>query len=79
MIALAPRSMLAAGFLMRLRRLLRLRRDHADEMNARGLALMDDMIVRSFRDCLEVGAGDEARLLTASIRSAIPIRKRRRR
>lgn len=76
MIALAPRSMLVPGFVARLRYLVRLRRNHEDELNARGLALLDDMIVRSFRDCLTVGAVKEAREACETIR--IPKLRRRR-
>lgn len=75
MIDLAPRSVLADGFLARLRRLLRLRRDHAEEMNAQGVSLMDNCIVATFQDCVRVGAAEEARKIMADVRTAIPIRK----
>jgi hypothetical protein len=50
-----------ALFVARLERLLRMRRDYREDLNPLGLRLMDRAIDATYRDCLDYGAGDEAR------------------
>jgi len=45
------------AYLGRLRRLLRLRSHHHEELNERGLWLLDRSIFATYRDCLGLGAG----------------------
>ncbi len=44
-------------YLQRLRRLIRLREHHREDLNDDGLWLLDRSIFATYRDCIEVGAG----------------------
>jgi hypothetical protein len=48
---------LQKAYLGRLRRLLRLRSDHHDDLNDQGLWLLDRSIFTTYCDCVEVGVG----------------------
>jgi len=50
-------SGLQNAHLERLRRLLRLRTDHHEDLNDQGLWLLDRSIFTTYRDCVELGAG----------------------
>ncbi len=45
------------AYLGRLRRLLRLRTDHHEDLNEQGLWLLDRSIFTTYRDCVELGVG----------------------
>jgi hypothetical protein len=45
------------AYLGRLRRLLRLRTDHREDLNDQGLWLLDRSIFTTYRDCVELGVG----------------------
>lgn len=45
----------------RLRRMLRLRQEHRQELNAQGLQLLDRSIFTAYCDCRDLGAGEEAK------------------
>ena len=44
-------------YVARLRRLLRLRSDHLDDLNEQGLWLLDRSIFATYQDCVELGVG----------------------
>lgn len=48
---------LQKAYLGRLRRLLRLRSDHHDDLNQQGLWLLDRSIFTTYCDCVELGVG----------------------
>ena len=50
-------SALQNAYLGRLRRLLRLRTDHHEDLNDQGLWLLDRSIFTTYRDCVDLGAG----------------------
>jgi len=50
-------SALQNACLGRLRRLLRLRTDHHEDLNEQGLWLLDRSIFTSYRDCVDLGVG----------------------
>jgi hypothetical protein len=50
-------SALQNAYVRRLRRLLRLRTDHHEDLNEQGLWLLDRSIFTTYRDCLELGMG----------------------
>jgi hypothetical protein len=50
-------SALQNAYLGRLRRLLRLRTDHHEDLNEQGLWLLDRSIFTTYRDCAELGVG----------------------
>jgi len=50
-------SALQNAYLGRLRRLLRLRTDHHEDLNDQGLWLLDRSIFTSYRDCVDLGVG----------------------
>jgi hypothetical protein len=50
-------SSLQNAYLRRLRRLLRLRTDHHEDLNDQGLWLLDRSIFTSYRDCVDLGVG----------------------
>jgi hypothetical protein len=54
---------LQKAYVQRLRRLLRLRRDHHPQLNEVGLRLLDRSIFAAYCDCLDVGAGSLAQHL----------------
>ena len=57
----ARRTSLRGVYLGRLKRLLRLRREHDQELNSQGLLLLDRAIFAAFCDCRDVGAKGKAR------------------
>ncbi len=59
----APGEDLRKHYVKRLERLVRLRHDFEDDLNALGLELLDKSIDATFRDCVETGAGRPARTL----------------
>ncbi|MEX2247107.1 MAG: hypothetical protein WEC75_10510 [Dehalococcoidia bacterium] len=72
-IARAQPEHLREGYLNRLRRLLRLRRDHFDELNEQGLRLLDRSIFAAYCDCLDIGHGDAARQILKDVRLTVPL------
>ena len=50
-------------FVSRLERLVRLRCDFEEHLNDLGVQLLDRSIVATWRDCVETGAGDRAKVL----------------
>jgi hypothetical protein len=61
------------GYLNRLRRLLRLRRDHFDELNDQGLRLLDRSIFAAYCDCIDIGQGDAARAVLKDVRLTVSL------
>jgi hypothetical protein len=72
-IAPATTSQLREGYLSRLRRLLRLRRDHFEELNDQGLRLLDRSIFAAYCDCLDIGEGDAAKAVLKDVRLTVPM------
>lgn len=72
-IAGAKPEQLRDGYLQRLRRLLRLRRDHFDELNEAGLRLLDRSIFSAYCDCLDIGQGEAARAVLKDVRLTVSI------
>ena len=72
-IARATPEQLRDGYLNRLRRLLRLRRDHFDELNEQGLRLLDRSIFAAYCDCIDIGHGDAARAVLKDVRLTVPM------
>jgi hypothetical protein len=70
-IAAATTDQLREGYLQRLRRLLRLRRDHFDELNEQGLRLLDRSIFAAYCDCIDIGQGDAARAILKDVRLTV--------
>lgn len=70
-IARATPDQLRDGYLSRLRRLLRLRRDHFDELNEQGLRLLDRSIFAAYCDCIDIGQGDAARAVLKDVRLTV--------
>ena len=66
------------GYLARLRRLLRLRRDHYDELNDAGLRLLDRSIFAAYCDCLDIGQGEAARSVLKDVRLTVVLSERKR-
>jgi hypothetical protein len=60
----ASRRETREAFLTRLERLVRLRQELLEELNELGLALLDRAIYSTYRDCVDAGAGYDARRLT---------------
>jgi hypothetical protein len=77
-IAHATSDQLREGYLQRLRRLLRLRRDHFEELNDQGLRLLDRSIFAAYCDCLDIGQGDAARGVLKDVRLTVVLSERRR-
>ena len=69
----ASAAQLKEGYLSRLRRLLRLRRDHFEELNDQGLRLLDRSIFAAYCDCLDIGEGDAARVVLKDVRLTVPM------
>ncbi len=67
-IAHATPDQLRDGYLNRLRRLLRLRRNHFDELNDQGLRLLDRSIFADYCDCIDIGQGEEAKAVLKDVR-----------
>jgi hypothetical protein len=57
----AQPAVLRHVYLRRLERLVRLRRVHEEELNERGIRLLDHAIFAAYCDCRAVGAEREAR------------------
>jgi hypothetical protein len=72
-IAHAKPDQLRDGYLSRLRRLLRLRRDHFDELNEQGLRLLDRSIFAAYCDCLDIGQGDAAKTVLKDVRLTLSL------
>lgn len=72
-IAHATPDQLRDGYLNRLRRLLRLRRDHFEELNKQGLRLLDRSIFAAFCDCLDIGQGDAAKSVLKDVRLTLSL------
>ena len=72
-IAGAHPEQLRDGYLNRLRRLLRLRRDHFEELNDQGLRLLDRSIFAAYCDCIDIGQGDAARAVLKDVRLTLTI------
>ncbi len=72
-IAHAKPEQLQDGYLSRLRRLLRLRRDHFEELNEQGLRLLDRSIFAAFCDCLDIGQGDAAKSVLKDVRLTLSL------
>jgi hypothetical protein len=77
-LAAATSDQLREGYLQRLRRLLRLRRDHFEELNEQGLRLLDRSIFAAYCDCLDIGQGDAARSVLKDVRLTVPMTRRAR-
>ncbi len=69
----ASPAQLREGYISRLRRLLRLRRDHFEELNDQGLRLLDRSIFAAYCDCLDIGEGDAARAVLKDVRLTVPM------
>jgi hypothetical protein len=54
---------LGSHYLSRLERLIRLRQDFEDHLNELGVDILDRSIHATFRDCVDSGGADSARLL----------------
>ena len=76
-IAHAKPDQLRDGYLNRLRRLLRLRRDHFDELNEQGLRLLDRSIFAAYCDCLDIDQGEAARTILKDVRLTLSLPKKR--
>lgn len=61
------------GYLNRLRRLLRLRRDHFDELNDQGLRLLDRSIFAAYCDCIDIGQGEAAKAVLKDVRLTLSL------
>lgn len=72
-IAHAGPDQLRDGYLSRLRRLLRLRRDHFEELNEAGLRLLDRSIFAAYCDCIDIGQGDAARAVLKDVRLTLSL------
>jgi hypothetical protein len=72
-IAHAKPDQLRDGYLNRLRRLLRLRRDHFDELNEQGLRLLDRSIFAAYCDCIDIGQADAARDVLKDVRLTLSL------
>jgi hypothetical protein len=66
------------GYLNRLRRLLRLRRDHFEELNDQGLRLLDRSIFAAYCDCIDIGQGDAARDVLKDVRLTVSLARGKR-
>lgn len=64
---------LREGYLSRLRRLLRLRRDHFEELNEQGLRLLDRSIFAAYCDCIDIGQGDAAKGVLKDVRLTLSL------
>ena len=72
-IAHAKPDQLRDGYLQRLRRLLRLRRDHFDELNEQGLRLLDRSIFAAYCDCIDIGQSDAAKAVLKDVRLTLTL------
>jgi len=72
-IANAKPDQLRDGYLNRLRRLLRLRRDHFEELNEQGLRLLDRSIFAAYCDCIDIGQGEAAKAVLKDVRLTLSL------
>jgi hypothetical protein len=72
-IAHAQPDQLRDGYLARLRRLLRLRRDHFEELNEQGLRLLDRSIFAAYCDCIDIGHGEAAKNVLKDVRLTLSL------
>lgn len=72
-IAHARPEQLREGYLSRLRRLLRLRRDHFEELNEQGLRLLDRSIFAAYCDCIDIGQGEAAKGVLKDVRLTLSL------
>jgi len=72
----AKPDQLRDGYIQRLRRLLRLRRDHIDELNEQGLRLLDRSIFAAYCDCLDIGQGEAAKAVLKDVRLTLALSRR---
>jgi hypothetical protein len=72
-IAHAKPDQLRDGYLNRLRRLLRLRRDHFDELNEQGLRLLDRSIFAAYCDCIDIGQSEAAKAVLKDVRLTLSL------
>jgi len=68
----ASPAALREGYLARLRRLLKLRRQHEQELNEQGLRLLDRAIFAAYCDCRDAGLHRQAVTLLREARFSIP-------
>mgnify|MGYP005841934073 CR=1 FL=1 len=64
----ASEEELRRSYVERLRRLLRLRRRHLDDLNDQGILLLDRSIFAAYRECATVNAVEEAKAVLAEER-----------
>lgn len=72
-IAQSRPDQLRDGYLNRLRRLLRLRRDNFEDLNEQGLRLLDRSIFAAYCDCLDIGQGDAAKSILKNVRLTLSL------
>ena len=77
-IGAASAGQLREGYLNRLRRLLRLRRDHFEELNDQGLRLLDRSIFAAYCDCIDIGENEAARSVLKDVRLTVPMSRAKR-
>jgi hypothetical protein len=65
------RSALQKIYLGRLQRLLRLRRQHEQDLNQQGVRLLDHSIFAAYCDCRDLGAETRARTILAAANYAV--------
>ncbi len=75
-IAHANPEQLVDGYLSRLRRLLRLRRDHFSDLNEQGLRLLDRSIFASYCDLLDIDQRDAAIAILKNVRLTTSLSQR---
>src|SRR5438046_3466013 len=61
------------GYLQRLRRLLRLRRDHFEELNEQGIRLLDRSIFAAYCDCIDINQREAARAVLKDVRLTVAL------
>jgi hypothetical protein len=59
----AEKGQIKALFVTRLRRLIRMRREYHEDLNPLGFRLLDRAIDATYQDCIDYGAGDEAKAI----------------
>jgi len=65
--AQARRGSLRGVYLRRLRRMVRLRHQHSQDLNQQGLRLLDRSIFAAYCDCRDAGAGHKARAVLGEV------------
>jgi hypothetical protein len=68
---IAKPAALREGYIARLRRLLRLRKQHEGELNEQGLRLLDRAISSAYCDCRDSGLQDQALALLEEARFSL--------